>query len=640
MDLRLLSRNNISLMSEVIRLLKMSQKVYRERGFFSLVTRIVIYIRDLFWGFFISAGDVLYVSGCPGGSKLYRCSNQAEWLRRKGYRVSIIAQSDARLFAIQKKFQIVIFQRPISDVALQNLLVLQEQQGKTVLFETDDLVFDSSFLPYMHYYQHMGEEERKWYEYGIGRDLLESDFVKHCIVSTDYLARIIREKYPNKTVFVVKNKLNKKQLAWAQEALLKKNELKKNDGKIRIGYFSGSRSHDMDFDTVSEVLLKILRENKNVILMIVGHLELNGKFQEFSQQIESYPFVPMNKLSELLLLSDINIAPLEIDNPFCQGKSALKFMEAGALEVPTIASATDSFRQVIIDNTNGLLASTIEDWEKYLILLISDEAVRQRIGKQARADILARYTTESRDSESDVFAFFSESHLKRNKEQKYDFRNTLHDFYRNRIKRYIPRGVFLFYNEIKQRLQIKFPESRLAHQYLDGLHGLEIGGSVHNPFGLDTKNVDYMEENYYKQLEQRFVGKSLPVDIVAPGDNIPLPDESQDFVINAHVIEHFPDPIKALKEWYRLIRRGGYIFMVVPHKERTFDKDEPRTTLQELIDRHEGKITSKPNKNDHSSVWITEDMVELIQYLGWNIVETQDADDKVGNGFTVVIQKS
>jgi hypothetical protein len=36
----------------------------------------------------------------------------------------------------------------------------------------------------------------------------------------------------------------------------------------------------------------------------------------------------------------------------------------------------------------------------------------------------------------------------------------------------------------------RFRESTLAHRYLDGLKGLEIGGSYHNAFGLDTLNVD------------------------------------------------------------------------------------------------------------------------------------------------------
>lgn len=216
----------------------------------------------------------------------------------------------------------------------------------------------------------------------------------------------------------------------------------------------------------------------------------------------------------------------------------------------------------------------------------------------------------------------------------------LRQFYVTRVKRYVPKSVFLAYNRFKERFHIKFPESALAHHYLDGMQGLEIGGSTHNPFGLNTKNVDYTAEtNQYKKLEEKFVGQALLVDIVAPGDAIPLPDNSQDFVVSAHVIEHFPDPIKALKEWYRLIRPGGYIFMIVPHKERTFDKDEPRTTLQELIDRHEGKTIAQPNTHQHYSVWITKDVVELLSYLGWKIVTVRDVDDKSGHGFTVVVQK-
>ncbi len=186
----------------------------------------------------------------------------------------------------------------------------------------------------------------------------------------------------------------------------------------------------------------------------------------------------------------------------------------------------------------------------------------------------------------------------------------------------------------------KFPESELAHRLLDGLSGLEIGGSAHNPFGLHTKNVDYTSDmnTIFKQSEVERVGEALKVDIVAPGDAIPVPDESQDFVISSHVIEHFFDPIRALKEWLRVIRPGGYIFIVAPHKERTFDRARPRTTLQELIDRHASKI-SDPKTYEHHSVWITEDLLELCSYLNYQIVACQDTDDKVGNGFTVVIQK-
>ena len=208
-------------------------------------------------------------------------------------------------------------------------------------------------------------------------------------------------------------------------------------------------------------------------------------------------------------------------------------------------------------------------------------------------------------------------------------------------KRSLPDGWLAYLRRLRARTQpVQFGESALAHRLLDGLKGLEIGGSAHNQFGLDTKNVDVTErtDTTFKKLEVKFVNRTLPVDIVAPGDNLPVGDESQDFVISSHVLEHFPDPIKALREWYRVIRKGGYIYMIVPHKDRTFDSPRPRTTLQELIARNQGGPIA-PAINEHFSVWITEDLVELIGYLGWPVVEVQDVDDKVGNGFTIVVRK-
>ena len=80
---------------------------------------------------------------------------------------------------------------------------------------------------------------------------------------------------------------------------------------------------------------------------------------------------------------------------------------------------------------------------------------------------------------------------------------------------------------------MKFKDSALAHKYLDELKGIEIGGSAHNPFNLDTLNVDYTDDmdTVFKQAEEKICGEKMPVDIVASGDNLPLKDESVDFVI-------------------------------------------------------------------------------------------------------------
>lgn len=209
------------------------------------------------------------------------------------------------------------------------------------------------------------------------------------------------------------------------------------------------------------------------------------------------------------------------------------------------------------------------------------------------------------------------------------------------------RRILTFQRKKGDKQPFPFPESALAHKYCAG-KGLEIGGSAHNPFGLNTLNVDFTDsmETKFKKEEIRLCGKALKVNIVAPGDDIPLPDESQDFIVSSHVIEHFTNPIKALIEWDRLVKPGGIIFMIVPHKERTFDKGKENTPLEHLIEDFKNNNTkphADPNGHDHC--WVTESFVELINYIiqelymKWEIVEVQDVDDKVGNGFTVVIRK-
>jgi len=180
----------------------------------------------------------------------------------------------------------------------------------------------------------------------------------------------------------------------------------------------------------------------------------------------------------------------------------------------------------------------------------------------------------------------------------------------------------------------KFKESALAHKYLDGLKGIEIGGSSHNSFGLDTINVDIKSEGIYRQKQVELDFEPMPVDVVSNGDDLPFDDKSYDFVISSHVIEHFYDPIKALLEWQRVARK--YIFIICPHKDRMFDKDKERTTLNELLNRHDNPIVQ--TNFAHQAYYTPVNFIALCCRLELDVIELQEVDDKVGNGFTVVIK--
>jgi SAM-dependent methyltransferase len=174
--------------------------------------------------------------------------------------------------------------------------------------------------------------------------------------------------------------------------------------------------------------------------------------------------------------------------------------------------------------------------------------------------------------------------------------------------------------------------------YLDGLKGVEIGAASHNRFYLDAINVDRYasDDTVYKREERRLARRAATVDVVAPGDDLPFADNSYDFVFSSHVIEHFPDPIKALREWVRVARR--YVVVIAPHRNRTFDAGRSLTPIDELLERHSNGFTSEGDR--HWSVWTCESFIEMCKRADLPVIDSQDPDDKVGNGFVVVIEAS
>lgn len=63
-----------------------------------------------------------------------------------------------------------------------------------------------------------------------------------------------------------------------------------------------------------------------------------------------------------------------------------------------------------------------------------------------------------------------------------------------------------------------------------------------------------------------------------------LADESYDVLLSSHVLEHFANPVGALREWLRLLRPGGWFVMVLPHKSGCGDHRRPTTTLDHMVE--------------------------------------------------------
>lgn len=204
-------------------------------------------------------------------------------------------------------------------------------------------------------------------------------------------------------------------------------------------------------------------------------------------------------------------------------------------------------------------------------------------------------------------------------------------------------------NDSPQRQRIVFPESLLAHQLLDGLKGLEIGASAHNPFGLNTRNVGLLIDGYIQEQRDN-CGYAVDINIEAPAHAIPLLDESEDFIISSHVVEHCPDLIRNFLEWFRIIRQGGYLFMIVPHRDASsYDVGRPLTDWPHICEDYRNRVgeTSEndPNvyANIHCHIFAIETLKEFVAGIFGDrltLVDEQSVDDKVGNGFTLAYRKT
>jgi len=63
---------------------------------------------------------------------------------------------------------------------------------------------------------------------------------------------------------------------------------------------------------------------------------------------------------------------------------------------------------------------------------------------------------------------------------------------------------------------------------------------------------------------QTKVWNNSNLDIVSDITSIPRPNKSFDAILCTEVFKHLPDPISALKEFSRIIKKGGYLIITAP----------------------------------------------------------------------------
>ena len=135
--------------------------------------------------------------------------------------------------------------------------------------------------------------------------------------------------------------------------------------------------------------------------------------------------------------------------------------------------------------------------------------------------------------------------------------------------------------------------------------GLEIGAYIQPfPYDINTTTMVYQDRFDTEYLKKMATGNPhFPIENVAKVDVIGDAHEKHfenncfDFIVNSHLFEHLYNPLLALKNWLLQLKDGGYLYIVIPDKNETFDSPRDVTSVDHIIDDFKGNITS--TSRDH-----------------------------------------
>jgi hypothetical protein len=120
--------------------------------------------------------------------------------------------------------------------------------------------------------------------------------------------------------------------------------------------------------------------------------------------VSKLPYTDHLELQKNICSVEINLAPLQ-QNQFTFSKSVLKYFDAAAVGVPTIASPTPNMEQAIQNGRNGFISGD-DMWLTSLETLFQNfSRINMDLSINANADAMFNYTGKSH--EEDIVKLFS-----------------------------------------------------------------------------------------------------------------------------------------------------------------------------------------------------------------------------------------
>jgi len=274
---------------------------------------------------------------------------------------------------------VVVIQRnfPADFSSYQQITQIARAEKKPIIYDIDDLLL---LMPEYH-----PERESQFYVESL-LPMLEALYEADLITTTTPL---LKEKLLqfNENVKVLPNYFDDE--IWH----LRKPNLEPITGTPLILGYMGSESHMPDVLFVEPLLKNLLNKYPEKLEMHFWGIKPPLSIANFPN-VKWFPAVSYEYVDFAADFqtqsADIFIAPL-IDNLFNRSKSPIKYFEYSALGVPGVYSKLETFEQVITHGENGFLASSLQEWQEFLELLINNRELRQNIAISAQKNIMKNW---------------------------------------------------------------------------------------------------------------------------------------------------------------------------------------------------------------------------------------------------------
>jgi glycosyltransferase involved in cell wall biosynthesis len=166
--------------------------------------------------------------------------------------------------------------------------------------------------------------------------------------------------------------------------------LKPGPDAVIIGWV-GSPTTVRYLELIKPALIAVAKK-RNIILSVVGaSYALPGVTVHSQNWVDGW-----NEQEEIALTNkiDIGIMPV-IDGPFERGKCGFKIIKYMACAKPVIASPVGLDPGIVDHGKNGYIATSLAEWEEYLLLLIDDAQRRENFGRYGREKMLEKYSLQA-----------------------------------------------------------------------------------------------------------------------------------------------------------------------------------------------------------------------------------------------------